>query len=363
MHFGLEDLAAFFAAREPGAPLVLATVVETTGPTYRKPGALMLLAENGEHGGLVSGGCLEGDLAGHAVAVFRDAIPRQVRYDLRDDPDLVMGLGLGCGGDLLVQLTPIVDDSSRVVLGSLFKAAAAGRSCRLLQLLAPENHDWPPQKAGGLALLDDSGHVTGDATLASTWRAADPGQQGERTAFGSPRTIRQSLQMGDRTMEVLGIDISPPPRILVCGAGPDAVPLVQQVRAMGWHCRVVDHRAAFANPARFPPGTEVIRQRPEGLATGQLSDISAAIVMSHHVGHDLSYLRALNLAPPAWVGLLGPARRRDTLLEKLGDSSMTVFGPAGLDIGAELPASVALSIVAAIHAHLNGRSGGVLGET
>ncbi len=362
MHLGLESLARFYSDRHDTERLVLATVVETAGSTYRKPGALMLLSESGAHGGLVSGGCLEGDLAGHAVAVFREARPRLVRYDLHDDPELVMGLGLGCGGDLLIQLWPVfVGDGSRV-LEAAFQAAEKGEACRLLQRVTSETSGHDQSASAGLALVRDNGSVIGDADIARAWDCVEKPDIDSQARLGAPRTRRCGVNIDGAEADLLAIDITPPPLVLVCGAGPDAVPVAEQVRALGWRCRVVDHRGAFAQVSRFPAGTDVIRQRPEALNVMQLDGVTAAVVMSHHVGHDLAYLRALAAAPPTWVGLLGPSRRRKTLLEQLGDMELNVFGPAGLDIGAELPASVALSIVAAIHAHLNGRDGGVLGE-
>ncbi|MEJ2534393.1 MAG: XdhC family protein [Gammaproteobacteria bacterium] len=130
------------------------------------------------------------------------------------------------------------------------------------------------------------------------------------------------------------------------------------MRRLGWECLVVDHRPAHAREERFAAGTRVRCQRPEELTQDQLASVDAAVVMSHHVEHDLAYLRRLVQYPPAYLGLLGPARRRDELLGRLDRgavSAVNVRGPAGLDIGGELPESIALSIVAEIHAVLNGR--------
>jgi xanthine/CO dehydrogenase XdhC/CoxF family maturation factor len=126
---------------------------------------------------------------------------------------------------------------------------------------------------------------------------------------------------------------------------------------------VVDHRSAFAVGARFAPGTRVLHARPESLAEAlDLAAVDAAVVMTHHLGHDEACLRALLVQPPAYLGLLGPARRRRELAHALGVEPARIRGPAGLDLGAELPASIALSVMAEIHAVLNGRDGRALGS-
>ncbi len=155
--------------------------------------------------------------------------------------------------------------------------------------------------------------------------------------------------------------IEPAPRLLICGAGPDAVPMARLAADLGWRCTLTDHRPAYARAERFPESCELIRTRPEQLSGAlDLSGFSAAIVMSHHVEHDARYLEQLVRHEPAYLGVLGPEARRQRLEEQLGIAPGRLRGPAGLDIGAELPGSIALSVLAEIHAALNGRTGGPL---
>src|SRR5690606_9297581 len=104
-------IEAFEAWRQRGESLVLASVYDTLGSTYTKPGHRILIASNGDYRGLVSGGCLEGDLAERARAVIDSGMPRAVTYDLRDDADDVWGLGVGCNGLIRVFLQPLTPDS------------------------------------------------------------------------------------------------------------------------------------------------------------------------------------------------------------------------------------------------------------
>jgi xanthine/CO dehydrogenase XdhC/CoxF family maturation factor len=155
--------------------------------------------------------------------------------------------------------------------------------------------------------------------------------------------------------------LAPPPHLLICGAAPDAQPVVSAARALGWRVSVADHRPAYAVAARFP-GAEVRVVNPRSLRTEiDLSGCHAAVVMSHHLPSDEFYLRELAAAgAPAYVGLLGPKARRSRLAQELGTDmdllKTRIRGPVGLDIGAATPEGIALSIIGQIHAWLAGRS-------
>lgn len=345
MHLGLNQLGSFFAQHQGRQALVLATVVETSGSTYRKPGALMLIAADGSFAGLISGGCLEDDLIKHAAAVFSSGAPQLVDYDLNDDPELVWGLGLGCGGSVHVLLQLIRPGAPLQALGALFQGLGQGQDGALAVVFDSAAAELP---IGTLAVISGAGQVLGPPQLVEALR---------HEAFTGRRCAPWSLDQDDTPVRAVLIQASAPPQVLICGAGPDAAPLAAQVRALGWSCSVVDHRPAYARAERFAAGVQVHCLRPGQLGELELQRFSAAVVMSHHVGHDRAYLQQLGQCPPAYIGLLGPSARRQTLLDELGSQAPVVHGPAGLDIGAELPESIALSIVAEIHACLNGRSG------
>ncbi len=352
MHLGLKVLEAFLQANQAEPHLVLATVVATEGSTYRKPGAMMLVNPAGDFAGLISGGCLEGDLVARTRRVLETGRPEPVSYDLKDDDELVLGLGLGCGGAVHLLLQRLDRGDGFEPLASLFACLAAGAPCRLA--LVTESSGEAP-KIGATALEGGDGTTLGPpallALLAEQAQDAPPARRA--------RTL--DLETPGGTAGVLLVDVRPTPRVLVCGAGPDALPVVWQVDALGWNCTVVDHRPNHADPARFPPGVEVLCERPERLgACVDLRRVDAAVVMTHHVGHDAAYLAQLDGCPPAYVGLLGPRARRDQLLKSSGAGRLRVHGPAGLDLGAELPEAIALAIMAEIHACLNGREAGFL---
>ncbi len=344
MHLGLRELKSFFDAHRADDHLVLATVVATEGSTYRKPGAMMLVRQNAEFAGLISGGCLEGDLVEHAAAVFADGQARGVTYDLSSDDQAIWSLGLGCGGVVHLLLQRLDRATGFGFLPGLFDSIGR-RHVNVLALLRESAGDLP---SGAWAMVDDTGEFTGETRLRECL-AGLPG------AWGGGKRFRYAGPEADPSGEaVLLVRIEPSPRILVCGAGPDAVPVAAQVEALGWECIVVDHRPAYARAERFPGSTRVIHLSPSDLEREvDLDAVDAAIVMTHNLDHDTTYLRQLDPKGLDYLGLLGPVARREELQDKLGIPEGRIHGPAGLDIGAELPESIALSVMAEIHLVLN----------
>jgi len=351
MHLGTPSLLTFFDAHRNDKYLVLATIIATVGSTYRKPGAMMLIAADGSFEGLISGGCLEADLLCHAEDVFRSGAPQRVTYDMHADDDLVWSLGLGCDGVIHLQLQRLDRSDDFGFLGHLDRAHRARRSV----LLALVTESDGRTATGSHALLDSTGDTAGAPVLLDLLRevaAAWPAWRFRNLRFG-----------GGDAGECLAIHIPPTPRVLICGAGPDAVPLARLLTELTWDTIVVDHRPAYARPDRFPVGCEVLLSRPENLAdTVDPTALDAAVIMSHHLENDRLYLSGLAPHNLAYLGVLGPRARRLKLSKEAGCAGRAVFGPVGLDIGAELPASIALAIAAEIHAVLNDRDGGMLTE-
>lgn len=357
MHLGLTALLEFFYAHRSDEALVLGTVVATEGSTYRKPGAMMLIAADESYCGLISGGCLESDLAAHAKRVFSDGKPREVCYDMSHGDDFAFGLGLGCDGIIHLMLQRLEADNGFAFFEALDEARQAGSEC-LLSLVTSSGD--PAYTAGDFAL--DCGNDTGmDKPGLIPEGYSSAGKVFSAGHDMSRRYWQESIEMESGKVDVLLIPIKPPPEILICGAGIDAVPVARLAIEMGWNCTVVDHRPGFARADRFPAGCRIIvMQATELTEKLQLARVDAAVLMTHHLGHDRSYLSQVVEAGVSYIGLLGPRARRDRLLGEIGATGVHVHGPAGLDIGAEMPESIALSIVAEIHAFLNRREGSML---
>lgn len=357
MHLGLSALLEFYRAHQVDDALVLGTVIATEGSSYRKPGAMMLIASDSSYRGLISGGCLEADLAAHARQVFADGNTRNVCYDMSEGDDFAWGLGLGCDGVIHLMLQRLDAKKEFGFLGELDRAWKTRNSGLLCLVTSSSDPAFTP---GDFALECGETHRCGDSRLMKSSHSPE----GSSFSSGhdmSRRYWQDSLETGSGNVELLLIPIMPPPAILICGAGHDAVPLARLVVEMGWNCSIVDHRPGFARADRFPSSCQIRVLKPDELSVQiALDQQDAAILMTHHLGHDRSYLSQVVDAGVSYIGLLGPRARRDRLLSEIGSPEAHVFGPAGLDIGAEMPESIALAIVAEIHAFLNRRDGHML---
>ncbi len=322
-------LKCFDTWRDEGRTLVLATVVGTAGSTYTKAGHRILITDTGDCAGLVSGGCLENDLAVHARQVVLSGDARIITYDLRGDGEEVFGLGIGCDGMLRI----------------------------LLQRLTPADGYEPFSGLAAILRGDRAGHCA--VVL------ADHGElQMGRTLISANSDFDQP---GLASVDVLYTDLRPLPRLLVLGAGQDAVPVVSLADTLGWRVTLVDHRPAYLDRPGFAAAeTRVCAPADELADRVPLPTFAAAIVMSHHLATDRRHLVTLAGSPVPYIGLLGPPGRRDRLLRELGAAAdglvARLQGPAGLDIGADSPESIALSILAQIHAQSHGQNHGKAGS-
>lgn len=331
----------FDAYRQRGEPLVLVTVYETQGSTYSKAGAQMLIAGDGKFQGMLSGGCLEGDLVLRAAAVIDSGVPQLVTYDLAQDDEL-WGLGIGCDGLMRVFLQALREKDDYQPFTDIAQALQGARSARLA--LFVESATGRPR--AGAAALDVRGDVTAfgmDVVAAERLlRKYKVGESGLVSADvdGAAATVLLAL-------------VKPPPRLLILGAGMDAEPVVRLASELGWRCTVSDHRDAYVQRGDFAGAESALCLPADDLAEKlDLAQFDAAIVMSHHLVSDRSYLRQLAATDIAYVGLLGPVSRRGRLLADLGPDGERLgerlHGPAGLDIGGRGPAAIALSIIAEV---------------
>jgi xanthine dehydrogenase accessory factor len=327
----------------------LATVVRIAGSAYRRPGAKLLVQESGSTFGSVSGGCLEADVRETALAVIRSRSPRLRHYDTGSDESKLWGLGLGCEGSVDVFVQPVPGDLAGVVhrrLSELVAARSPFAVCTVLDgpLTARTLVCSPPPEvaAGG----------TGDVALdlAIGEEAADLFERGE-----------------SKLVEVAGQAVfietlTPPPVLVVFGAGDDARPLARVATGVGFDVTVVDHRPAYLAPDRFPPAVRlVLRRAAEGVAGLGLGRRHFVVVQTHSLEHDREWTRALLAEPLAYLGLLGPRARTADLLRELGVAEPGhLFAPVGLDLGADGPEQIAVSIVAEALAVRAGRSAGHL---
>jgi xanthine/CO dehydrogenase XdhC/CoxF family maturation factor len=346
--------------RAAGNALAVGLLVHTAGSTYRKPGALMLIAANGDYAGLISGGCLEGDLRQHALSVIETGKPQLVTYDMRGEDDLIWGLGLGCEGAMRILLFRVGPDRDWQPLTHLVRCLGT-HTATAVGIVAESAH--PDLPVGTITLPRDASSPLLRNTVSPLGLSLLEGPSVQRALDASAHSGRtQWVEGGSPEWKVFTLPLSLPPKILLLGAGPDAAPVVDLAARQGWKVTVVDHRAAYAQPDHFPTAERVILSRPDELLSAvDLKHFSAAVVMSHHLPSDLAYLRSLSATRIPYVGLLGPAVRRERLLSDLGPPAATLrprlHAPVGLVLGGRTPESIALAIVAEIHAFVH------LGET
>jgi len=357
-----EVLAGVQQLWKQGQPAAVATVVRVAGSAYRRPGARMLVAPGGTRlSGMISGGCLEGDVARKAWALTADGSAALLRYDSTADEEGTWGLGLGCNGivEILVERPSQDDEFVRFARECL----TAGRSAVVSTVFRSD--EGSGLCVGSKLLTDETG--SRPAGITRTDQAATTITADARRCLVSGRTHWAAYVVNERRIEILHEYIEPSPRIVVFGAGWDAVPVAEAAAALGWNVTVVDRKASRAVASRFPRAWEVLVVDPDDLEHSLSIDAkTATVIMSHDYQDDLAYLD-FALRYSAWfVGLLGPARRRDRLLADLAEQVGSplspqqlgrLYAPVGLDVGAETPQEIAVSIIAEVVAARSSRPG------
>lgn len=304
----------------------LATLVGVEGSSYRRPGARLLLADEGHYAGAISGGCLEAELLRKARWSVRNG-PVVQRFSTDFDDPADIPYGLGCGGIVDVLLEPAGTAEFSAMMHAL-EASLQGQA----QLV----RTWLPQKG---------------QRLRRSVRELSAEEQKTSLLF---------QRAGDGLIEEM---LLPPQRLVVCGAGDDARPLISLASLMGWDAVILDGRAQWARSERFPEAKRVqVVSEPAQYA---IRADDAVVIMTHSYEQDREWLAAALAVCPRYLGLLG-SRHRSALLFCEAAAMLhwsidrvceQVFAPIGLDLGGDGAASIALAIVAEIHACLEGRLG------
>jgi len=357
-------IEAYRRATSENVRTALATVVRVEGSAYRRPGARMLVTEDGRTTGVVSGGCLEGDVRERAARVMQTGRPTLVKYDTTTDDDVVWGLGLGCNGIVRVLIEP-AGEPVRDLVQFLEACSKSQRRAAFATVIRSEQ--ITEVALGTRVFLYPDGRAKADA-------GAPEYATTQRIIADLHTTVRSGVssvaQYGsDGTLEVLIEVVEPAVALVIFGAGADAVPLVRIARRLGWHATVVDTHARSRSLARFANADAVILCRPEEVSAHvTITPSTAAVLMTHNYFHDLEVLNVLLHQPIRYLGCLGPKRRTERLLSEVPGGPVALeklsFGalhaPVGMDIGAETPSEIAVSIAAEILAVLRGRFGGPL---
>lgn len=347
----------------PGKKAMLATVVDVIGSGYRRPGARMLIDENGYSIGTVSGGCLEADVLERANKVLETGEPTVITYDTTKDENSVFGLSMGCRGVVRILLEPFESGS---ILHKIFQIALERRERQFAGTVISSNSGF---FVGGRFFFSDAGQLDYQ-NLPKVFESFEKLKTDALEFFKNSKSheIRE-YQIDEKVFEMSFENIDPPLNLTVFGAGYDAIPLMNFAKEIGWRVTAIDHRPAFANAERMREADEIIVSNVEDLPETVFADEnSVTVVMTHNYDRDREILRRiLQDSKFKYVGALGPKRRAERILEEIGgnfseERLRKLHAPVGLDIGADTPEAIALAIIAEIQAVLKNRAGGFLRE-
>ena len=339
----------------------IATVVRVRGSAYRRAGTKMLIDSDGEQVCMISGGCLEQEVGEIAQQVLQTGEPQLESFDL--DEDVVWGLGLGCGGSVDVYIEPFDEGVANTAFLTALKSQEA--AC-LATVIASDT-----LRVGARMFVDVAGKATGSLGEAGLDEHL---QQVATTKIAQlyPRAHTQIRTLPNGATAEIFLDVSsPPPELLVFGAGHDAIPLVNDAHRLGFRATVVDARHAFVTQERFPNAHELVRAHPSSFAEKlEPSKRSHIVIMNHHLQRDTDTLAFALEQDVPYIGVLGPANRYQDMLDALKDEGRLpdnarlerVRNPIGVDIGADTPKEISLSIMAELVALRGNYQAGFLSE-
>ena len=331
---------AFDIAVREGKKTALATVVHVEGSSYRRPGARMLVTEDGQLTGAISGGCLEGDALRKAVLAITQGKNKLVIYDTTDEDDAKFGIQLGCNGIVSILFEPITDHPGNPI--ELLRSVISKRETAILisgySLNKPEHPGTcEPEKFPSKIQQE---------LLAVSKEVLENGS-----------SVHAELNIGENQILFFIEYYQPPISLIIVGAGNDAIPLASMGNTIGWTVTMVDGRSSHATSQRFPLADKLWIGKPKELIRQMVFDgRTAMVLMTHNYHYDIEMLGLLSDKPLAYIGLLGPASKRDRMLIELDEKGIHlseetlqhIYGPTGLDLGAETSEEIALSVLSEI---------------
>ncbi|MDX1943365.1 MAG: XdhC/CoxI family protein [Saprospiraceae bacterium] len=355
-------IQSYEEAQKQGKQMALATVVHVEGSSYRRPGARMLITEDGYLTGAISGGCLEGDALRKALLVMSQQRSMLVTYDTMDEDDATLGIGLGCNGIIQVLIEPIHVNDLNNPIQLLKKIANKREKAVLVTLFSLESKkDVQP---GTCLLLRKDECIEGNIPALKNILIEDGMQvlKNGQSLFRAYHTENQHLTAFIELVE-------PAISLVVMGAGNDVIPVVAMADILGWETTVIDGRPNYAKQERFSPTCQVLVAKPENVINQiEIDDLTVFVLMTHNYNYDLAMLPQLAKRNVRYLGMLGPKKKLERMLRELEEQGIhltapqraCIHSPVGLDIGAETAEEIALSILSEIKAVLNERQGSSL---
>jgi xanthine/CO dehydrogenase XdhC/CoxF family maturation factor len=312
----------------------------------------MLIEDDGQLTGAISGGCLEGDALRKALLVMTEKRSRLVTYDTMDDDDAKFGVGLGCNGIIQVLIEPIDISNPDNPIQYLKKVNEKRQTAALVTLFSLQDRKGP--QYGTCLLLKEDGGLVQHVPVLKEVLLADANE-----VLINQNSSFKNYTSDDHNITAFIEVIKPPVSIIIIGAGNDVVPVVNMADILGWETTVVDGRANYAKQERFVSACQVLVAKPENvLEQITIDEHTVFLLMTHNYNYDMAMLRQLLGKTVTYIGMLGPKKKRERMLNELKDEGSNFTGqqlsvlhsPVGLDIGAETSEEIALSILAEIKA-------------
>lgn len=339
--------------------VVIATIINTVGSTYRQTGAKSIFYEDGSYEGVLSGGCVEGDIYAHCQDVFQTGEPKHIFYNLEDD-DPIFGFGVGCDGGMEIFLQifdPITQSEEAKNLLDIysFSLNSPTEYCVLTILESEDEAYFSP---GELNLLNNDAVRIIQSKNNEKFLVTNI--EGE-FCHNNILTFYAEAEHFEKLIEVNCFVeiIKPISQLIILGAGHDAIPLADQAKNLNWYVKVVDHRPGYIEGNYFSNADQrFLYSNKNDLEKISFEGDVAVVVMSHHFEKDKMYLEHLFKHNINYLGILGSRKRTEKLLNALNFSEKRddIHYPVGLDIGAEGPEEIALSILAEILKVKNGKT-------
>ena len=347
-----EIIKAHDEAVKAGKQTALATVVHLEGSSYRRTGARMLITEEGKLTGGISGGCLEGDALRKALLVMQEKKSKLVTYDTMDEDDAWIGVGLGCNGIIQVLIEPINDDDPNNPIQYLNAINEKRQKVALVTLFSLQ--DKKAAQQGTCLLLKEDGSLMHHVPVFKNVLLADANEALINQIPSFKNYIADEYNL-TAFIEI----INPPVSVIIIGAGNDVIPVADMADILGWETTVIDGRANYAKKERFISACSVMVAKPEqALANITIDELTVFLLMTHNYNYDMAMLKQLLPMDLSYIGMLGPKKKRELMLIELAEQGMrfsdqqlsALHSPVGLDIGADSPEEIALSVLSEIKA-------------
>ncbi|MDZ7691248.1 MAG: XdhC family protein [Balneolaceae bacterium] len=351
-------IAAYEEAKVTNKGCVLATVVHVEGSAYRRAGARMLVDEQGAMTGAISGGCLEGDALRKALHALHQDQNKLITYDTSDEDDAIIGAQLGCNGIIQVLFEPIHFEDTHNPVELLHKAVNSGEKAVIVSLF---NLRKSKKQIGTKFFLNRENKITAleekQELLIQYEADAERAQNSRSSQFIEYHSENEK-------QNAFIYLYTPPPTLVLVGAGNDAQVLSEMAELLGWNITITDGRPSHANKERFSNSCQVIVTRPEHILDNlTIDEQTAFVLMTHNYNYDLDVLTLLlDKTEIPYIGILGPNKKFRRMLDDLRakgieltkERSDKLFAPVGLDLQGETPSEIGLSILAEIQAVLTG---------